>query len=71
MATYAAPTIAPALTPVSDAQSRAALNTECLNRLLAGLPFPDGIGPRPYVAPRESRAGIAWILDGPAGGRAQ
>ena len=71
MATYAAPTIAPALTPVSDAQRRAAVNTECLNLLLAGRPFPDGIAPRPYVAPEASRAGIAWILDGPAGGRVQ
>jgi hypothetical protein len=59
-----ATTITPALTPFTAPTSRDALNAECLRLILAGLPLPEGLAPRPYVAPRPSsvREGVERIL---------
>jgi hypothetical protein len=68
-----ATTVSPALTPLSAPTSRDALNAECIRCMLAGLPFPEGIAPRPYVAPRPSsaREGVERILGITPGGQLQ
>jgi hypothetical protein len=72
MATLATQLAVASLTPPSR-EHREALNAECLRSILAGLPLPQGIGPRPYTAPSVSttRKGIERILDGVAGGQFQ
>jgi hypothetical protein len=69
MATTLATTAVSSLTPP---QSRQALNAECIGHILAGTPFPEGIAPRPYTAPRAEsvREGIERIL-GIAGSQVQ
>ena len=54
-ATYSAPTAT---------TTRDALNAECIRCMLAGLPFPEGIAPRPHAAaqPSSVREGIERIL---------
>ena len=71
MATLATQTVV-SLTPPA-AKSREALNAYCIGLILAGLPFPDGIGPRPYAAPSvaTTREGIERILGGAGGGLLQ
>ena len=66
LATIVAPL---ALTPLAQPESRAALNAECLQRILAGMALPEGLAPRSHAAPQPSsaRAGIERILGLPAG----
>jgi|GraSoiStandDraft_12_1057312.scaffolds.fasta_scaffold3892638_1 hypothetical protein len=61
MATIVTPATVAAYTP---AESRDALNAECLHRILAGLPLPEALQPQSHAAPRPSstREGVERIL---------
>ncbi len=63
MAANVAPIATISLTPLSD-ESRAALNAECIRRILAGMALPESVAPRPHAATRPSsvREGIERIL---------
>ena len=63
MSTRIAPTPI-AVSALTPPQSRESLNAECIELMLAGQPFPEGIAPRPHAAPRPTsvREGVERIL---------